>query len=507
MPTFTPTEEQQAIVAAALGRSESLLVRAFAGCAKTTTLELIGAALPSDVPVLALAFNVKIKKELELRFPDHVSVLTLNGLGHRAWGKAIGKRLTLDTKKLGRLTSAVFAAEGFHQGKDDWIVVKTLAEKAMQLGLVPKPYTQRGLVEDTQEVWEEISFDEGLQASKAHLSFAHDVLCASIAEGTSGVISFDDQIYLSALFGGSFPRFPIVMVDESQDLSPLNHIQVRRSCAGRLIVVGDEKQAIYAFRGADFESIAKLRALRSDWLELPLATTFRCPKAIVARQQEHVPGFKAWEGCKEGAIIHLPQGRFAPPTWCWDEIEHIAAGGSIAVLCRNNAPLVSFAFKLLSLGVGCHMLGRDIGKGLERLLKKLAPDESLGIEHVLRAIRTWREHQCALALANDNDSKIEKITDQADCLVAVASTDTRTAGALRSRLVELFSRDAGLVTLSTGHRAKGLEWDTVLHLDPQRVPSRFARSESALAQEMNLLYVIETRSKNILINAKLEDFE
>jgi hypothetical protein len=497
MPPFIPTEEQQAIVSAALTRSESLLVRAFAGCAKTTTLELIANALPKG-PVLALAFNVKIKKELESRFPKHCSVLTLNGLGHRAWSHAIGKRLTLDTKKLGRLTSSAFAAAGFSQGKDDWGVVKTLAEKAMQLGLIPNSFSQKGLISDTRETWEDISFDEGLQASPAHLSFAREVLSASILEGAAGVISFDDQIYLSALFGGAFPRFPIVMVDESQDLSPLNHIQIRRSCAGRLIVVGDEKQAIYAFRGADFESIAKLRALRSDWLELPLATTFRCPKTVVARQQSHVPSFRAWEGCKEGQVVTLGED------WNWSDITTF--GGSIAVLCRNNAPLVSFAFKLLSSGVGCVMLGRDIGKGLERLSRKLTPDDNESIESTLRSVRTWQEHECALALANGNDSKLEKITDQAACLIAVASKSTPTAGALRLRLSALFARDSGLVTLSTGHRAKGLEWDTVLHLDPQRVPSRFARSPTALTQEMNLLYVIETRTKSTLINAKLEDF-
>ena len=49
-------------------------------------------------------------------------------------------------------------------------------------------------------------------------------------------------------------------------------------------------------------------------------------------------------------------------------------GHDVAVLCRNNAPLLSMAFKLLRRGIGVKMLGRDIGKGLVPLAKKLFPN-------------------------------------------------------------------------------------------------------------------------------------
>jgi hypothetical protein len=44
------------------------------------------------------------------------------------------------------------------------------------------------------------------------------VLTDSIRLAYEGQIDFDDQIYMPTLFGGTFPRFPLVMVDEAQDL-------------------------------------------------------------------------------------------------------------------------------------------------------------------------------------------------------------------------------------------------------------------------------------------------
>jgi len=51
---------------------------------------------------------------------------------------------------------------------------------------------------------------------------------------------------------------------------------------------------------------------------------------------------------------------------------------------------------------------------------------------------------------------------------------------------------------------QGLEFETVYHLDPWRVPSKYASDGESLEQELNVRYVIETRSKE---NLYLVDFE
>ena len=63
------TPEQEVIVES-LKRGDNTMVKAYAGCAKTTTIEAASRSMKHQ-PTLAVAFNVKIKKELERRLPAH----------------------------------------------------------------------------------------------------------------------------------------------------------------------------------------------------------------------------------------------------------------------------------------------------------------------------------------------------------------------------------------------------------------------------------------------------
>jgi len=509
----SPTPEQQAILDAVRDDTRSVMVTAFAGCAKTTTLEMIAKAIPQGSPALALAFNVKIKTELAKRFPGHVSVVTLNGLGHRAWGKAIGKNLIVQPAKLNAVVTDTVKAHHANLSRDQWTNTRKLVQLAMHAGLVPSGRgTRPGLIPDTEESWQRLADDAWIEPWPALIPLARAALAESVARAYAGVISFDDQIYMSALFGGVFPRFPLVMVDEAQDLSPLNHIQVSRSAAGRLIVVGDPKQAIYAFRGADSSSMDSLRQLRPEWIDLPLTTTFRCPRVVVKRQQAHAPGFTAAPSNPEGQLFtwhKKPEGEESR-AWTWADFQNIAAEGDVAVLCRNNAPLIALAFKLIRKRVGCTMLGRDIGKGLLDLSRKILPLDDIPAAECSKLITEWQEQQIGLVRANDHEEKIAGITDRAECLLAVLdSALVQDSGALREALASLFARENERVVLSTIHRAKGLEWPTVLHLDPWRIPSKWARrsgNDRQLNQELNLRYVCETRAQQVLLLANLADF-
>ncbi len=513
---MTPTPEQKAIITEARTSTINLMCNAYAGCSKTTTLTMIAEALEATGG-LALAFNVKIKKELEARFPKSFDVLTLNGLGHRAWGKAIGKRLLLENKKLGQIITE--ESRGYHTTPDDWGDIRKLVSLAQAAGIVPSRYPHRPLRPDTVESWAELAEENWIEPKEQTIVLARKVLEESVRQAFEGRITYDDQIYCSAMLGGVFPRYPLVMVDEAQDLSPLNHIQVKRSAADRLIVVGDIKQAIYGFRGADSNSMESLRCLRSEWKDLPLTTTFRCPRVVVARQQDHAPGFTAFEKNKDGRVLNAVhktpragEEKFGTEegTWSWSDVEALAQG-EVAILCRNNAPLLSMAFKLLRQRVGVKMLGRDIGKGLVQLSKKVLPSDAMSMEDCVKVVGVWKDQQIAIAQANGDEHKIVGLTDRAECLLAVLEYSTN-AGDLRKKLDDIFSREHGTVTLATGHKAKGLEWQTVIHLDPWRVPSNFAQKAAKrgdgrqLEQEKNLRYVIETRAQEILILANLENF-
>lgn len=499
------------------------MISARAGCSKTTTLQL--AAPRIKVPALALAFNRKNAKDLEPRLPGNFSVKTMNGLGHGAWSRKCANsgiaRLELDEKKLGKLVTQTARDRKVTISSDQWGDLRSLVSGAMMAGLVPRD-EGAGLTPDTPASWRDIA--DRLWIPRDDFDFlkdlAHETLDRSNVLAQQGIISFDDQVYASVCLGGAFPKFPLVMVDEAQDLNPLNHAMLRMTLrdGGRLIVVGDEAQAIYAFRGASGDSMSRIRSLREHWIDRPLNTTFRCPKTIVARQQHHVPGFTAFHTNPEGRFQRLANNFHddIEKCWQWQDVMELRSrtDGDVAVLCRNNAPLLSMAFKLIRQRIGVHILGRDIGKGLQTLSKKICKSDDMPSAQCAGLIAEWRERELALARANDNDARHETVQDQSDCLFAVLSdAECRDAGQLRVMLASLFARDSGLVTLSSVHRAKGQEWDTVLHLDSWRVPSKQAKAAAAagnplpLIQERNLKYVCETRAKHTLIEANLEDFQ
>lgn len=524
MSEIKPTEEQEAIIRATRESRDSIMIQALAGAAKTTTLVM--ASREVKVPALALAFNKSIKEELGKRLPANFKTMTMNGLGFAAFLRA-NPSLTvkLEDKKLGRLVTATLKDFKTEMDGEQWDLLRSLVSKAMGRGLLPAAFGE-GLLPDSLEGWGEVGEELGIPPDdlEMYMELGREVLRKDIELAFAGQLSFDDQVYVSTLISGKFPLFPLMMIDEAQDLSELNHAMLAKCVRpdGRLIVCGDQLQSVYAFRGADHESMSKLRRLRPKWIDLPLTTTFRCPEVVVKRQLWHAPAFKAAPQAPKGAFFKLPNrvgeswlDQEEPQTWSWSDLTTLRPSptAELAILCRNNAPLLSLAFKLLRERVPVRFLGREIGQGLIALSKKLAPDDATLRLDFAALLKEWEERETSLAVANGKEEKVDGIEDKAECLRAVLSYESvNTAGDLRRELKSLFSRDDG-VTLATIHKAKGLEWDMVVLLDPWRMPSKWAKAaaqkgdDRALRQENNLRYVAETRSKNVLVHASMSDFE
>lgn len=510
---MNPTEEQRAIYAYADQLMVSLKIEAYAGTGKSTTLEGFAPRIPPGRRVLAIAFNKKTADELVKRMPSNFAVKTMNGLGHGALSRAIGRKLTLEKNKLGGIISDMLRAEGVPFGHELWEEVRQMVTRARNQGLVPEGtgFTIKPLLEDTKDNWEELADDAWLKLSDDNWRLSRAVLLESIRQGMrDGIVDFDDQIYLSTLIAGSYEKYDDVLVDEAQDLSPLNHLQVKKSLnfKSRLIIVGDPRQAIYAFRGADSDSMGRMVKLREQWVNLRLSRTFRCPKVVVARNQEHAPGYNAAEGNIEGLFKH-----FKGP-WNWQDIREISLGDKVAILCRNNAPLINMAFALIRDRIGVQVLGRDIGKSMMSMVKKICGDDlELSASECNTRIEQWMEVEIANARAKDKDEKIAAITDRGESLLAVIeSGGAKNLEQIIELIEEIFADKNSNVVLSTGHKAKGLEWPVVLHLDPWRIPSKYAKIAAdmgnpvQLEQDMNIKYVIETRAQRALVEASYEQY-
>jgi len=506
-PEIVPTEEQERIMEAGTALRDSLMIKAYAGCAKTTSLELLARKIRG--PSLALAFNKSIAEEMKKRFPSNFETKTMNGLGFGVLRRALPSvsKWDLDEKKVGKILSEEAERSSMKLTSDEWDGTRRLVSGAQSAGRLPDE--KRSI---DYSAWKEIAEDLWIETDQSRISLANEVLRQNNALVLEGKISFDDQVYWPTVSEGVvFPQYPTILVDEAQDLSPLQHKMLAKATGtnSRLMVCGDPKQAIYGWRGADSNSMESIRRLRGEWTDRGLTLTFRCPKRIVERQQEHAPGFRAWPGNSDGTVERGKAG------WTWSEIEkfRLAPSASLAVLCRNNAPLFSLAFQLLRDGIGVQMLGRDIGKGLRGLVSKIKGREAdLEIGTFLTKARDWAEGASEIARLNGREAQGEAIRDKHECLVSIAQgSGARGTKELEKVIDEIFAEKRARVILSSIHKAKGLEWDTVVHLDPWRIPSTHARKAAergdgrALEQEWNLKYVAETRTKNTLIEVDLNE--
>ena len=190
-------------------------------------------------------------------------------------------------------------------------------------------------------------------------------------------------------------------------------------------------------------------------------------------------------------------------TWKGWKLDDIPPGAF--VICRNNAPLISIGFKLLARGVPITVQGGEISKSLINFILRIGnKDPSMSAGLFYANLDKWLSSELVEAEARRSPSRAERATDKADMCRALPG---KTVGDLVNALKAIFSQTDGIITLMSGHKSKGLEADTVIHLSPHLIPSRFAQTDRAKLQEQNLQYVIETRPKLCLVKANFDLLE
>ena len=472
---MTPTEEQTHAVSLVTDTSKNICCNSLAGSAKTTTCKLMDHAGPE--PILYIAFNKRIveaaKEERDaaeedesiLAFSDTTDLRTFNSIGHTSLQSVTENRLVVNPKKNSDLLRVVIdelpTRSKQQEAWDEYFEITSAVALGKCMGYIPEgkfPRARRLCG------YEELAARLDTQLSDFGAELLDEVFLRSIKAAESGSIDYDDQIYMPALFGGTFPRFPFVIIDEAQDANACNHAMLEKFRGSRIASVGDDGQSIYAFRGAVPGGMAKLRDT-FGMVETNLTVSFRCPENIVKAVHWHRPQMK-WHK-PGGLVVRLHDSRpdlFTP--------------GS-AIICRNNAPLFKLAMQLLATGRSVNVHGSDIGPKIVAIMRKLG-DDNLSQGSVLRAIDTWENEKLA--------RQSSTASDIADCM-RVFARHGRTLYDAISWAESLF-KQKGTVQLLTGHKSKGLEWDTVFFLDPGLI----GQGE----QENNLRYVIMTRAKQEL---------
>lgn len=343
------------------------------------------------------------------------------------------------------------------------------------------------------------------------------------------VIDFDDMVLAPLVHNlRAWPK-DWVLLDEAQDTNAARRalaLKMLRPKTGRLVAVGDDRQAIYGFTGADSDAL-ELIALEVGSSVLPLTVTYRCPKSVVREAQRLVPDLVAHETAPDGNVRSLaatknvqtvepnqmPSGPdeamsvdFKPQHQSrWFEDERPLP--TDAVLCRNTKPLVEEAYAMLAAGIGCRVEGREIGEGLVKLATRWKRVTTLGA--LADKLAEYRDREVQKWLAKGREDRAQAAEDKVDTLRAVMVHLEKDGKTAVEDLVEWVRNLFGdtrpgeapnVVTLSTIHKAKGREWDRVylLHRD-RTLPSPYARKPWQQRQEANLEYVAITRAKKELI--------
>ena len=445
------TRQQQDIINYIDNGGKNLLITARAGCAKTTTIE--HAINKSEGKTLYLAFNKAIVAEAKAKGIKS-DIKTLNGIGYLTtlrYFRAVKPKL--DPSKTFNLLKG--------RAKKNFNEIFNTVNLAKSYGyLPPSDY----LIKPKSIISRELFYQSiPYQFEHSTMDFIDKVLIKSFKLIFEGTIDFQDQILAPALLPMPFPEYETVFVDEAQDLSLLDQRFLSKIVGNnRLIAVGDDMQAIYGFRGADTNAMNSLKT-HFNMEELKLTTTFRCAWSIVDHAKFFVPELKPFIDATQGQVTNL------------NEIELDDFLKTDAVLCRNNFPLLKVALKLLRRNKPFSITNDGFLKSFNSILKKM---EEKDFE---TAIQEWSVHAKKV---NKNREKVDEIENT----LRMLAKEVKTVKAASAYLRQIIQKK-GSPLLSTVHKAKGREWDTVTILDD------YLFDYTKNPQDFNLEYVATTRAR------------
>ncbi len=475
----------------------NLIIPARAGSGKTFLVTHCAQFMKGDV--LMMAFGTKASYQLKDKLSRMGVPNAIAGTFH-----SIGKGM-------------LYKAKGWHNvpkdGKVFWITEKYCQREDLQYvrNFITKlvsfakqnAFGVKGQIsiDDTQAWMDIISHQDIATDFEADLGEVIEIAKQVLRDSNLDIrkIDFDDMQYLPLIYDVECRQYDWVIVDEAQDTNVCRKLLAAKLVKpnGRTIFIGDEGQAIMGFTGAENDSMNLIRE-RFDCEELPLSICYRCGKNIIKAAQEFFPDIMAYEENCEGSVTSMKYQEFV------DNATNIQLGRKVGILCRNNAPNVALAFALIRQGIGVRIEGRQVGQELINLVKKWKKIKNLTDFTVkLHEFFTKEFDKASYA-------KLQHLEDKLDTMIIlierVQSLGKDDLYSLEKLISEMFTdtKDGempDIVTLSSIHRAKGLEWETVYWLgDAQFSPSKYAILDWMKQQEKHLQYVATTRAMQSLIH-------
>ncbi|MEK2647489.1 UvrD-helicase domain-containing protein [Bdellovibrio sp. BCCA] len=495
---FSP--EQEAIFSAISKTSRSLIVIAKAGSGKTFTILESAKRVPAGQKIAFMAFNKDIADELKRRIPrDVATAVTINSLGNSSIRKAMPKA-EFDELKLFKLYSKVERLLGLSKdfSKNNKRTILNLVKIGKTNGITPNlKLIKKKFLEDTPQNWKKFFFEYSLKCENGDLDKIVEVASVitkeSLKIAQNMTYDYTDQIVMPVLYGWECPKFDIIYLDETQDISDikLELVLSARHEKSRIIAVGDPNQSIYGFAGARRSILDKIKT-QFNCLEFTLTRTFRCAKSIVLEANRVVPDIKALDTAPDGLVKVIPDA---------DPEKHVLVNDM--VVCRTNAPLMTLAIRLFTMGTPFSFRGNEefIQKAQEILKGARGMSGSQVAEACKETIKALKE-------SLNEGVNVSGDLDVANFIKSIGEANpTLSETQLIRKITEVFSSSkagGSAVQLYTIHKAKGLEADRVFFLNAHEIPHERAKSEWELEQEENMRYVAITRAKRELYYIKID---
>lgn len=456
----------------------NLVVKARAGSGKTTTLVEI--AKRAKGKILVLAFNKEISINLKERL---VKNWNIDVKTHHALGKSILYRNSL----YGELDEEKIKQIVLEDGCEEEGAVCKLVRYAKDYGI--------GVICKQNEGWNFLleNFDINPDSEKDCIDAAKRVLKKS--NENYDTIDFSDMVYLPFVRKCKFPKYDLILVDEAQDCSELRRLLAKKCLKknGRAVFVGDEFQSIFGFAMANQDAMDRI-VEDFNATVLPLPISYRCPLSVIEEAQKIVPDIEARPGAEEGIVQTVYSDKFRR------DIEELGLNCNDVFLSRFNFSIFSMVSNLLSKGIPCKVIGRDICSDFLHYIGKWKR-----INDVTGLIEKLEEHK---------DREVEKLTSIGRNLASQSISDKINSLIVllercnflgldlqesREYIKKLFDENDGknIVQFSTIHRFKGREADRVFWLYPDH-ELRSSRVGS-IQEESNLKYVATTRTKKELV--------
>lgn len=478
------TDEQAAITNA----DGSIKINAVAGSGKTTTIIEYAAARPPGARILYLAFNKSVKLEAGHKFRerrlDNVRVETAHSLAFSYIVPHSGYTVRAQGYKTHEIVE-LLGLTGNGEKHAEYVVANHINKFITYFCNSDKHKVQELNYLDV------VTDEKARTFVKTFYQYIEDKTRLLLAKMHKGEIEITHDFYLKK-FQLSNPQLPYdyILFDEGQDASAAM-LDVFMKQKAIKVIVGDVHQQIYAWRYA-VNSLAK-----TDFNTLHLSASFRFPQAIA----DLAAAILTWKNHLYECTPVIITGKGVS-----------TKQATKATLARTNLGLLLKAIKYVT---GNSKVKHIYFEG--NISSYTYADDGASLYDVLSLYNNKHDYirdKLIKSMSNmaDLEEYIEKTEDaQLSMMVDIVKEYGNEIPGIIKQLKDLHTGDEerhkAEMIFSTVHRAKGMEYDVVYLVDDFITEEKLEKQTTSngepiniikLNEEINLLYVAVTRTKNIL---------